>query len=122
MLKAVLVALAATAAMTTAALAECRIMAFTFHLSQQDTVSTTGVSTRGSGCVTRLHSGATSAFKSASVASSPGHGTLSEVGTTRITYRPTRGFKGTDRFGVRICGTDRAGSGCSTINYAITVE
>lgn len=121
-LKQGLLAFAATTMITSSAVAECRIMAFTFHMAQHETVSTTGVSAGGSACVTRLHSGTTSFFRSASVVSPPSHGKLPQVGTMRITYKPTPGFKGTDRYGVRICGTDRAGSGCAIINYAITVE
>lgn len=116
------IALIAIPAMTSAARADCRIMSFVFHMAQHETVSTTGVSTGGSACVTRLRSGTTSFFSSASVVSPPSHGALPQVGTMRITYKPKRGFKGMDRYAVRICGTDRAGTGCAILNYVITVE
>ncbi|HEX4555478.1 MAG TPA: hypothetical protein VH249_15905 [Xanthobacteraceae bacterium] len=115
-------ALLASIAMTGAAAAECRIMSFVFHLSQNDSVSTTGVSNRGGACVTRLRSGSTSTFRSAAVAVPPAKGTLTEFGTMRFRYKPSAGAKGTDRYSIRICGTDRAGSGCSTITHVITLE
>ena len=117
-----LLALMASIAMTGAAAADCRIMSFIFHLSQNDSVSTTGVSTRGSACVTRLRSGATSVFRSAAVTASPAKGTLTEFGTMRFRYKPSAGLKGTDRYSIRVCGSDRAGSGCSTITHVITLE
>jgi len=117
-----LLALMASIAMTGAAAADCRIMSFIFHLSQNDSVSTTGVSTRGSACVTRLRSGATSVFRSAAVTMPPAKGTLTEFGTMRFRYKPRAGLKGTDRYGIRVCGSDRAGSGCSTITHVITLE
>jgi hypothetical protein len=40
-------ALMASVAMTSAAAAECQIIRFTFHLSQNESVSTTGVSSGG---------------------------------------------------------------------------
>jgi hypothetical protein len=115
-------ALMASVAMTSAAAAECRIMSFIFHLSQNDSVSTTGVSTRGGACVTRLRSGSTSTFRSAAVTVPPAKGTLTEFGTMRFRYKPRTGANGTDRYSIRICGTDRAGTGCSTITHVITLE
>jgi hypothetical protein len=115
-------ALTASIAMTSAAAADCRIMRFTFRFSQNESVSTTGVSTGGSACTTGFRSGGTSVFRSATVAAAPAHGTLTEIGAMRFRYKPTPGFKGADRYSIRICGTGRAGSGCATLGYNITVE
>jgi hypothetical protein len=115
-------ALMASVAMTSVAAADCRIMRFTFHLSQNDSVSTTGISTGGSACVTRLWSGGASVFRSAAVTVPPTKGTVTESGTMRFRYKPSAGLKGTDRYSIRICGSDRAGSGCSTITHVITLE
>jgi len=52
----------------------------------------------------------------------PAKGTLTEFGTMRFRYKPSAGLKGTDRYGIRVCGSDRAGSGCSTITHVITLE
>jgi hypothetical protein len=54
--------------------------------------------------------------------SRPGNGTLSEIGALQFRYAPKKGFKGLDRYSIRICGTSPAGSGCATIAYSITVE
>jgi hypothetical protein len=122
MLKTGGLALMASIALTSAAAADCRIMNFIFHFSQNDSVSTTGISTRGSACVTRLRSGATSVFHSATVTVPPAKGTLTEAGTMRFRYKPRAGVTGTDQYSIRICGTNRAGSGCSTITHVITLE
>ena len=37
-------------------------------------------------------------------------------------YKPAPGFKGLDRYSLRICGADGFGSGCATLTYNITVE
>jgi hypothetical protein len=121
-LKTGLFALIAMNAMVSAALADCRIVAFRFFPAQNDSVSTTGVSTGGRPCVTQFYSGSYYILTSAAVASRPSNGTLSQVGTLRLTYKPKAGFKGVDRYAIRICGTGGGGSGCSTIAYSITVE
>jgi hypothetical protein len=105
-----------------AATASCRTMGFQFHPAQNDTISTTGVSDGGSACTHRFRSLSTLALKSASIASPPSNGSLSEVGAMAFRYRPNVRFKGVDHYAVRICGTGVGGSGCSTITYAITVR
>jgi hypothetical protein len=115
-------ALVATLALTSAAAADCRIMRLTFRMSRNESVSTTGVSTGGSACSTRFRSFGTSVFRSAAVAAAPAHGTLTEISTMRFRYKPKPRFKGADRYSIRICGTNRAGSGCATLTYNITVE
>jgi hypothetical protein len=122
MLKAGFCALIAMTAATSAALADCRIMAFRFFPAQNDSVLTTGVSTKGGACGVYFWAGGSSHYSSGSIAARPGHGTLSEVSALRFRYKPSAGFKGVDRYGLRICGTTPAGSGCSTITFVITVE
>jgi len=121
-LRAGLAALAAIGVASSTAQASCRIIdaTFRFHLNEQ--VTSTGVSTKGGACTTRFRSGATSHFTSISIASKPGHGTLSQVDGSRFRYKPSAGFKGVDRYALRMCGTDQAGSGCATLTYSITVE
>ncbi len=109
-----------TMALTATAMADCRTIAFRFHPELNESPSTTGVSTGGARCV---HAYWTNALRitSLTVAQRPGHGRL-EVGALRARYTPARGFKGIDRYAIRICGTGPGGSGCSTITYDITVE
>ena len=107
-------------ALTPAAMADCRTIAFRFHPEQNDSVSTTGVSTGGAACA---HAYWTNALRitSLTIARPPAHGRL-EVGALRARYRPAPGFKGVDQYAIRICGNGAPGSGCSTITYNITVE
>ena len=67
-------------------------------------------------------SGGASVFRSAAVTAPPTKGTVTESGTMRFRYKPSAGLKGTDRYSIRICGSDRAGAGCSTITHVITLE
>jgi hypothetical protein len=120
--KAGLLGLIAMTATATAALADCRIMYVTFRLAQNESVSTTGVSTGGSACGTWFRSASLTQFTSASIASRPNNGTLSEVSALRFRYKPKAGFKGVDRYGIRICGRAVGGTGCATVTYNITVQ
>jgi hypothetical protein len=114
--------LIALAAMTSAAMADCRTIAFRFSPPQNDSVSTTGVVTKGSSCTHRFGSFSTLEMTSGAIVTRPGNGTLSEIGALQFRYTPKAGFRGTDRYAVRICGRGASGSGCSTLTYNITVE
>jgi hypothetical protein len=122
MLRAGLFALVAGSAMTSAALADCRVVNTTFRLHLNESVTSTGVSTKGGACTVRLGSSATSQFTSTSIVARPAHGTLSQVDGSRFKYKPAAGFKGIDRYSFRVCGSSNAGSGCATLTYNITVE
>ena len=121
-LQAAVIALIASATMTSVAMADCRTIRFNFHVSQNESVATTGVSSGGSACIHRFRSWSTSQLTSGSIASPPANGSLSSIGALQFRYKPKAGFKGADKSALRICGTESAGSGCSTINYTITVE
>jgi len=122
MLRTGLLALIATIAMTSAATADCRTMGVIFHLAQNQSLSTTGVSTNGSACGTYFRSSSLTQFTSASITARPGNGTLSDLGAMRFRYKPRAGFKGVDRYTLRICGKSVAGPGCANITYNITVQ
>lgn len=121
-LQTAVIALIVGAATTSVAMADCRTIRFNFHVSQNDSISTTGVSNGGSACVHRFRSWSTSQLTSGAIASPPANGSLSSIGTLQFRYKPKSGFKGVDKYALRICGTESAGSGCSTISYSITVE
>jgi hypothetical protein len=110
------------AATISAANADCRTIAFHIHPPQDETISTTGVSTGGSACTHRFWSGSGLRFTSGAIVSRPSHGTLSEIGALQFRYAPHRGFTGVDQYSVRVCGRGGSGSGCSIIAYAITVQ
>ena len=97
-------------------------MGLTFHVAQNDSVSTTGVSSGGGSCVTQFWAGGTNHFTSGTIAARPSHGTLTELGALHFRYKPSAGFKGVDRYSLRVCGTEPAGSGCAMLTYNITVE
>src|SRR5437016_2507302 len=121
MLKAGLLALIAMTAMTSAATADCHIIRYRFFPPQNDSVSTTAVSTGGSPCTTRLRSLSLLQYTSGTIVSRPSNGTLSQLAMVQFKYAPKAGFKGADRYSFRVCGNGPAGSGCSTITYNITV-
>jgi hypothetical protein len=121
-LRTALAALAAAVVFSTAAHADCRVFNTSFRVHLNEAVTSTGVSTKGGACGIRLRAGPTSQFTSISIASRPGHGTLSQVDGSRFRYKPAAGFKGADHYSIRVCGSDNAGSGCATITYNITVE
>ena len=122
MTKTVLAAAIGAIGMTTIAMAECRTMPFISYPAQNDSVSTNSTLTRGSACVHRFRSLNNLHYTSGSIASRPGHGTLTQTGMVEFRYTPQRGFKGVDRYSVRVCGQGGSGSGCSTITYNMTVE
>ena len=117
-----LLVLTAWAATTSAALADCSRIGVRFHFSQNESVATNGTSTRGSACTHRFWVSGTSHYTSGAIASAPAHGKLSQSGMLSFRYQPSPGFKGDDRYSLKICGTDGGGSGCVTVTYNITVE
>jgi hypothetical protein len=117
-----LAALAAVVVFASAAHADCRIVNTSFRPHLNESVTSTGVSTKGGACTVRLASAATGHFTSTTIATRPGHGTLTQVDGSRFRYKPTAGFKGIDRYSFKVCGTSNAGSGCATLTYNITVE
>jgi hypothetical protein len=64
----------------------------------------TGYAFTGTSVVRRASNGSVQAFS---------HG---------FTYKPKAGFSGSDRFSMRVCGTKANQSGCSTLNYSVTVN
>jgi hypothetical protein len=121
-LKTGLITLIATTLTTSAAMADCRTIGFRFYPAQNDSISTTGVTTGGSECRHRFRSLATLQLTSGAIVSRPSNGTLTEIVALQFGYRPKAGYKGMDRYSVRICGRGGGGSGCSTITYNIAVQ
>jgi len=117
-----LVVLVAWAVMTSAALADCSRYSVQFRFSRNDSVSTSGTSTKGSACTHRFWAGGTSHYTSGAIAARPSHGTLTQSGMLNFRYQPSPGFKGADSYSVKICGSDAGGSGCATVTYNITVQ
>jgi hypothetical protein len=117
-----ILALMAVSAMTSAAMADCRIIGGSFRLAQNESVSATGVLSRGKSCMLNFRSHSIAQFTSGSIVSRPGNGTLTQVGALLFRYAPRSGFKGVDRYALRVCGNGSGGPGCATITYSMTVE
>lgn len=115
-------ALIATAAMTSAATADCRIIGGSFRLAQNESLSTTGVLSHGRSCMMNFRSYSTAQLTSGSIVSRPSNGTLTQVGALLFRYAPKSGFKGVDQYALRVCGNGSGGPGCATITYNLTVE
>ena len=121
-MKAEVITLLATIFTASAAMADCRTIGFKFYPAQNDSISTTGVTTGGSECRHRFRSLATLQMTSGSIVSRPSNGTLTEIGALQFSYVPRAGYKGTDQYTVRVCGRGGGGHGCSTITYNIAVQ
>ena len=117
-----LVALIFVTAMTSAAMADCRVIGGRFSLAQNHSVTSTGVSTKGAPCGVKFASPTSGHFDSIKVVAKPSHGALREFGGMSYVYKPAAGFKGVDTWSLRLCGRDDAGPGCATVTYNITVE
>lgn len=94
---------------------------YPFFPDQNDTVTYVQVAD-SKGCGHFFRSGGQTAFTSASIVSAAKNGKFVQTGAFNFSYTPKAGFRGRDTYAVKVCGTNRAGSGCSTINYQTTIE
>lgn len=117
-----LATLAAVVVFAPSAHADCRVVNTSFRVHLNESVTSTGVSTKGGACGVRLRGSATGHFTSTAITARPAHGTLTQVDSSRFRYKPAAGFKGVDRYSFKVCGTNNSGSGCGTLTYNITVE
>jgi hypothetical protein len=117
-----LTALIGLAATSSAAIAECLFIPVVFQVSQNQSVSGTIVTTKGSACATGFRTNGISTYSSGAIVLRPSHGQAIQTSMLNFVYRPPAGYKGADRFGVKVCGKDGAGTGCATITYDITVQ
>jgi hypothetical protein len=65
--------------------------------------------------------GAGYAFTGTSVARGASNGSVLAF-SHGFGFTPKVGFKGQDRFVMRVCGTKGGQSGCSTLNYTVTIN
>jgi hypothetical protein len=94
-----------------------------FHVDKNDTVTFSRLlSGTPSECKHAFTAGANLTFTSASILRTPLNGTLQQTGAFSFLYKPNPGFKGKDAYAVKVCGKNRVGSGCSTINYDAAVN
>ena len=112
---------AASATMGTTALAECQLSRVKFFPEQNDTINATAT-TNGAACVHSYYAGSSFSYTSSAIVSAPSHGSLTQSGTANFRYVPAKGFHGADAYALKVCGTSRQGTGCSTLKYAVTVQ
>jgi uncharacterized caspase-like protein len=78
--------------------------------------------TGGAACIIHLQSGLDAPY--ASITLPPKNGSLSLLDPLTLKYQPNPGFKGSDQYVFKLCGSDsKTGrSGCSTITYNVTAN
>lgn len=62
------------------------------------------------------------AFSGLQIVEKPKHGRLEVRSRSSFGYLPERGYRGPDRFILRICGSSRTGQGCSNLTYNVVVR
>jgi hypothetical protein len=94
---------------------------YPFFVDQNDTVTYAQIAD-AKGCGHNFRSGGQTIFPGASILLPAKNGKFVQIGALNFSYTPKAGFKGLDTYAVKVCGTNRGGSGCSTINYRTTIE
>jgi hypothetical protein len=115
-----LVFLAAMVALCVPTLAEekCRIVPIYFQFGSDN--STSGnCDKKGGGFNFGAGAGM---FESLTVSLEPAHGKIVTHGKSTFAYKPASGFRGPDKFSVRMCGSSPTSRGCSNLTYSLTVE
>ncbi len=116
----VIAAVGGLAVFSSAAAADCNVIGGRFHPNQKDVLNLSGVMSAGSTCIHRIRANNTYRFASAAVVSPPRNGTLLAMESFSFRYQPRAGFRGSDAYSVRVCGT-RQGA-CSMLMYRMTVK
>jgi hypothetical protein len=98
--------------------AACHSAFFRFQFGSPASTTVTG---NGTPCYQAFNSGSLGAISEVSLAKRPSSGTVDITGI-RTRYTPKKGFKGSDAFALKVCGTDRASSGCSVLTYNVTIQ
>ena len=106
----------------TSARAECVIAAGVHFFPAQNDSVTYHVEMKKGGWSTQYRAGGQAAFTSASILQGPKEGTLKQTGQLRCHYGPKPGYKGADKYAIKVCGRGLAGAGCTSIHYESTVD
>ncbi|MGL4812927.1 MAG: hypothetical protein ACRCXM_14230 [Beijerinckiaceae bacterium] len=107
--------------------AACRIMPFEFSPLQNDT-RTVLVFCDASGGRLSLNAGlnwitaGNAEFTGAKVLRHPARGKLRDADGFSYFYTPNRGYAGKDSYSISVCAKDAGKSGCSTLNFDVTVQ
>lgn len=104
------------------AIAGCRSSAG-LHSVGMTQVSQTLEIDRGTGCTVSRTPCTECALQSASLASKPAHGSISQQGKYRFRYAPSKSYTGQDSFSVRWCEKKPSDPhACYTVTYSAVVE
>jgi hypothetical protein len=95
--------------------AGCHTDPFHIRFAENPSLSLNQTSTGGAACNLTYTTGSPG---SASIASGPSRGTLSQLDPLNLKYQPNTGFKGSDHYTIKLC--DRAG--CAAITYNVTIK
>jgi hypothetical protein len=60
-------------------------------------------------------------LKSVAIVSKPQYGSLLQPSRSSFDYKPKAGFKGQDKFSLKVCGQHNSRAGCATVSYIVTV-
>jgi hypothetical protein len=104
-----------------AASASCVVRGGRFDPAQNDS-HTWAAGVTGGTCTINFRSRGNMVFTGTSVVSRPSGGSIAMAGMTSAQYQARAGFKGSDSVAFKVCGSHRAGSGCSTITVNLAVQ
>jgi hypothetical protein len=109
-----------------AATALCRTRPFAFQFDQATPISAVADSDTSSDpgrCLLGFSGGMTVSYSSITPITRPKSGTLEEHSSKLgWIYTPKAGFKGADTVSLRVCGTYEKNTGCTVVNFTITVR
>jgi hypothetical protein len=106
--------------------ASCVIGSFSFNFGETapiNAVVTSDPSSNAGRCMLGFRGGTTVSYDSITPLKRPSNGKL-EQHSSKLgwIYAPKPGFKGTDTVGLRVCGKYERNSGCTIVNYSISVR
>jgi hypothetical protein len=93
-----------------------------FDVARHDSVTVEETVVGGAFCHNGFIAAGSTRFTGASIAVNPSNGTLQKTGGLDFRFQPHQGYKGSDRYAVKICGRSKEGSGCATVTYEVTVQ
>jgi hypothetical protein len=104
---------------------ECQIRGGLEHLDS-DSYAMASIATGAAGCYRIFPIGKAIegriVFQSVAIVSKPQYGSLIQPSISSFDYKPNAGFKGQDKFDLRICGQQNGRSGCAIVSYIVTVN
>jgi hypothetical protein len=89
---------------------------------QNDSATISETSIGGSACHHNYTQSGSLRLTGSSIVAQPSHGKLVQTGRLDFDYQPAPGYKGSDRYVIKVCGTSDHRSGCSTLTYPVTVQ